>query len=118
MRFFSKSLIKDVVAWFKGLRDNSIGSCIEFSYAFVKYWGEYKSLDSYLADFYALKRERGEALSIFNRRFYSIYHDMPLKVRPIGTAAMIHYVMCLHSELALLLLERESSSLVQLLEDA
>ena len=31
---------------------------------------------------------------------------------------MIHYVMCLHSELALLLLERESSSLTQLFEDA
>jgi hypothetical protein len=57
MRFFSKSLIRDVVAWFKGLRAYSIGSWIEFSNAFVKYWGEYKSLDSYLADFYALKRE-------------------------------------------------------------
>jgi hypothetical protein len=118
MRFFSKSLIRDVAAWFKGLRDDSIGSWIEFSYAFVKYWGEYKSLDSYLADFYALKREQGEALSIFNRRFYSIYHDMPLKVRPTETTAMIHYVMCLHSELALLLLERKSSFLTQLFEDA
>jgi hypothetical protein len=76
MRFFSKSLIRDVVVWFKGLRDDSIGSWIEFSNAFVKYWGEYKSLDSYLADFYALKREQGEALPVFNRRFYSIYHDM------------------------------------------
>jgi hypothetical protein len=80
MRFFSKSLIRDVVAWFKGLRADSIGSWIEFSNAFVKYWGEYKSLDSYLADFYALKREKGEALSVFNRRFYSNYHDMPLEI--------------------------------------
>ena len=71
MRFVSNSLIKHVATWFKGLRDDSIGSWIEFSYAFVKYWVEYKSLDSYLADFYALKREQGEDLSIFNRRFYS-----------------------------------------------
>jgi hypothetical protein len=77
----------------------------------LKYWGEYKSLDSYLADFYALKREQDEALPVFNRRFYSIYHDMPLEIRPTETAAMIYYVMGLHSELVLLLLERKSSSL-------
>jgi hypothetical protein len=118
MRFFSKSLIRDVVAWFKGLRAYSIGSWIEFSNAFAKYWGEYKSLDSYLADFYSLKREKGEAFSIFNRRFYNIFHDMPLKVRPTETATMIHYVMCLHSELVVLLLERKSSFLTQLFEDA
>ena len=82
MRYFSKSLIKYVVAWFKSLRADSIGSWIEFSNAFVKYWGEYKSLDSYLADFYALKRERGEVLSVFNRRFYNSCHDMPLEIRP------------------------------------
>ena len=31
MRFFSKSLIRDVAIWFKSLRVNSIGSRIEFS---------------------------------------------------------------------------------------
>jgi hypothetical protein len=34
MRFFSKSLIRDVAAWFKGLRADSIGSWIEFSNVF------------------------------------------------------------------------------------
>ena len=80
MRYFSKSLIKDAATWFKGLRADSIGSWTEFSNAFLKYWGKYKSLDSYLADFYALKREQGEALSVFNRRFNSMYHDMPLEI--------------------------------------
>jgi hypothetical protein len=46
----------------------------------LKYWGEYKSLDSYLADFYALKREQGEDFPVFNRRFYNIYYDMPLEI--------------------------------------
>jgi hypothetical protein len=55
MRFFSKSLIKDVAAWFKSMRFDSIGSWIEFSNVFLKYWGKYKSLDSYIVDFYALK---------------------------------------------------------------
>ena len=30
------------------------------------HWGEKKSLDLYLADFYALKREEDETLLIFN----------------------------------------------------
>jgi len=118
MRFFSKSLIKDVAAWFKSLRADSIGSWTEFSNAFLKYWGKYKSLDSYLADFYALRREQSQTLHIFNRKFNRMYHDMPLEIRPSEKVAMIHYVMCLHSKLALLLLERESSSLTQLFGDA
>ena len=108
MIFFSKSLIRDSAAWFRGLRADSIGSWIEFSNAFLKYWGEYKSLDSYLADFYALKREQDEALPVFNRRFYSVYHDMPSEVRTTETFAMIYYIMGLHSDLILLLLERTS----------
>jgi hypothetical protein len=43
---------------------------------------------------------------------------MPLEIRPTETTAMIYYVMGLHSKLALLLLERKSSSLSSLFEDA
>jgi hypothetical protein len=118
MRFFSKSLIRDVVVWFKGLRDDSIGSWIEFSNVFLKYWGKNKSLDSYFVDFHALKRESDEALPVFNQRFYHIYHDMPLEIQPTEMAAMLYYVMAQHSDLVLLLLERKSSSLTQLFEDA
>jgi hypothetical protein len=118
MRMFSKSLIKDAATWFKGLRADSIGSWIEFSNAFLKYWGEYKSLDSYLADFYALKREQDEALPVFNRRFYRVYYDIPLEIRPTEIAAMVYYLMAQHNELVLLLLERKSSSLGNLFEDA
>jgi hypothetical protein len=118
MRYFSKSLIRDVALWFKGLRDDSIGSWIEFSNVFMKYWGENKSADSYLVDFYALKKQQNETLLVFNRRFCSIYYGMPLEIRPTEKDAMIYYVMGLHSELALFLLERKSSSLKILFEDA
>jgi hypothetical protein len=114
--FFSKSLIRDVVVWFKGLRVDSISSWIKFSNPFVKYWGEYKSLDSYLTNFYALKREQGEDFHVFNQRIYNIYHDIALEIRPSETAAMIYYVMGLHLELSLLFLERKSSSLRSLFE--
>ena len=108
MIFFSKSLIKDAAIWFKSLRTDSIGSWIEFTDAFLKPGGENKSLDLYLTDFYSLKREEDKTLHIFNQIFDNTYHDMPLEIRPIETAAMIYYVMGLHSKLALLLLERKS----------
>jgi len=84
----------------------------------MKHWGEHKSPDSYLVDFCAMKIEHNETFPSFNRRFCSIYHGMPLDIRPTETTSMIYYVMALHSKLALLLLERKSSSLSILFEDA
>ena len=117
MRIFSKTLFRNVAAWFKGLRADSISSWIELSNTFLKHWGENKYLHLFLADFYALKREEHKTFPIFNRRFYNTYHDIPLEIRPTETAAMIYYVMGLHSKLALLLLERKYSSLSILFED-
>jgi hypothetical protein len=39
MRLFSKSLFRDVAIWFKGLRDDSIGSWIKLSNAFFEALG-------------------------------------------------------------------------------
>jgi hypothetical protein len=118
MRMFSKYLIKDAATWFKSLSADSIGSWTEFSNAFLKYWDKYKSIDSYLADFYASKREQDEALHVFNRRFHRAYYDIPLEIRPTEMAAMVYYLMAQHNELVLLLLERKSSSLGNWFEDA
>jgi len=118
MRLFSKSLFRDVVVWFKSLRVDSIGSWIELSNTFLKHWGENKSLDLYLADFYALRREEDKVLSIFNRRFYNIYHDMPLEIWPTDIVAMVYYIMAQYSELVLILLERKYSCSTCLFEDA
>jgi hypothetical protein len=119
MRLFSKYLFGDVVVWFKGLGVNSIGSWIELCNAFLKCWGENKSLDQYLDDFNALRRGEEEALVVFNRRFYSVYHSMPVEIRPSETVSMVYYEMAQHSELVLLLRERKYSSLrCRLFEDA
>jgi hypothetical protein len=104
MRFFSKSLIIDVVVWFKVLRDDSVGLWIELSNFLLKYWGKKKSLDYYFVDFHALKRESDEYFPVFNRRLYRIYHDMPLEIWPTEMASMLYYVMAQHSDFVLLLL--------------
>jgi hypothetical protein len=117
MRLFSNSLFGDVVVWFKCLGADSIGSWVELCNAFLKWWGENKSLDQYWDDFNALRRGEEEALAVFNRRFYRVYHNMPVEIRPTETAAMVYYVMAQHSELVLHLRERKSTSLSQLFMD-
>jgi hypothetical protein len=84
---------------------------------FLKWWGENKSLDQYWDDFNALRRGEEEALVVFNKRFYSVYHSMPVEIRPTETVAMVYYVMAQHLELVLLLRERKSTSLSQLFMD-
>jgi hypothetical protein len=118
MRLFSKSLTGEVALWFRLLEPGSIGSWTDFYYVFSKHWGENKCLDQYLDDFCTLKREKEESLTVFNRRFYRTYYDMPLEIRPTEIAAMVYYLMAQHNELVFLLLERKSSSLRNLFEDA
>jgi hypothetical protein len=65
-----------------------------------------------------LKRGEEEALVVFNMRFYSVYHSMPMEIRPTDIAAMVYCVMAQHPELVLLLRERKYSSLRHLFEDA
>jgi hypothetical protein len=64
-----------------------------------------------------LRRWEEEALDVFNMRFYSVYHIMPMEIRPTKTAAMVYYVMAQHPKLVLLLRERKYSSLRHLFED-
>ena len=97
--------------WFKNIEAGSIGSWDGLYNTFSIFWGENKSLDQYLIDFYTLRRGKEEALVVFNRRFYSVYHSMPLEIRPTEITAMVYYVMAQHSDLVLFLLESKSSSL-------
>jgi hypothetical protein len=103
--------------WFKCLGVNSIGSWIELCHAFLKCWGENKSLDQYWFEFNALMRGEEEALVVFNKRFYNVYHSMPVDIRPTEIVAMVYYVMAQHPELVLLLRERKYSYLRHLFED-
>ena len=82
MRLFSQSLAGDVVVWFRCLEFSSIGSWTELFHAFLKCSGENKSLDQYWFEFNALRRGEEEALDFFNMIFYSVYHSMPMEIRP------------------------------------
>jgi hypothetical protein len=75
-------------------------------------------LDLQLTEFYALERQSNETISIFSRRFSSIYYKLPQEIQPTEAAAMLHYTTTLHPNLSFLLMERRPKSLQQMFNDA
>ena len=93
LRLFSKSLARDATLWFKNIESSSIGSWVELYDTFSRSWGGNRSFDQYLTNFFTFKRGKEEDLVVFNIRFYSVYHSMPLEIKPIEISAMVYYVM-------------------------
>jgi hypothetical protein len=117
MRVFSQYLKGDNKDRFKHLQPEEISSWEELKDVFLKFWGNKKSLDLHLREFYALEKQDNETISVFNRRFSSIYQNLPQEIRPTEAAAMLHYATTLHPDLSLLLMERISKSLQQMFYD-
>jgi hypothetical protein len=118
MRAFSQSLKGDTKYWFKHLQPETISSWEELKDVFLKFWGRRKSLDLQLIEFYDLKKQNNENISIFSRRFSSTYYNFPKEIQPTEVAAMLHYATTLHPDLSFLLMERRPKSLQQMFNDA
>jgi hypothetical protein len=118
MRAFSQSLKGDTKDWFKHLQPETISSWEELKDVFLKFWGRKKSLDLQLIEFYALKKQSNETISIFSRRFSSIYYNLSKEIQPTEVVAMLHYATTLHPDLSFLLMERRPKSLQQMFNDA
>jgi hypothetical protein len=118
MRTFFQSLYGDVGFWFRNLKVDSISSWTDLRNVFLRYWGEKKSFEQYLSEFYALRREQDETVIVFNRRFHNFYLNMPMEIQPTEVAAMVQYTIAQHPDLVIFLRERRSSSLHQMFTNA
>jgi hypothetical protein len=86
--------------------------------AFRRFWGERKSWDLLLSEFYAMRRMKDETISSFSRRFPSIYYKFPKEIQPLEDTAKLCYATTLHPYVSFLLMERRSRSLQQMFSDA
>ena len=85
---------------------------------FLKHLGDKKDLLYYHTKFGNLKRENGESLSNFNKRFNHMYSKIPAEVKPTTTSARLIYVSAFDSDFCLLLRERRCDSLVDMQDAA
>jgi hypothetical protein len=118
MKTFYQYLQGDAKEWFRHFHPESISSWEELKDAFLKFWGERKSWNQYISEFHAMERHKDETISMFNRRFSSLYYKMPKEVQPPEVASMLHYVTTFQSDLSFLLMERKSMSLQQMFNNA
>jgi hypothetical protein len=65
----------------------------------------------YITEFGNLRKENGESVSDFTKRFNRMYNKIPAEIKPSDTSAKITYANSFDSELCLLLRERRSPTL-------
>ena len=106
-----QSLDGQVRKWFKELPARSVAGIESLDDIFLKHWGERRDHLYYITEFSNLKRENGEFVSNFNKRFKNMYIKIPTKIKPTGTSAMITYANAFDPDFYLLLRERRSPSL-------
>ncbi len=103
MRVFVQSLDGEARKWFRELTPRSIEDIEALDDAFLKHWGDKKDLLYYHTEFGNLKRENGELLSDFNKRFNHMYNKIPAEVKPTTTSAKLTYASAFDSDFCLLL---------------
>ena len=86
-------------------------------YIFLKHWGERRDHLYYIIEFRNLKRENGESVSNFTKRFNKMFNKIPTEIKPTDTSSKITYANAFDSDFCLLLRERRSASL-SLMQDA
>ena len=77
---------------------------------FLKHWGERRDHLYYITEFSNLKRENGEYVSNFTKRFNNMYRKIPTEIKTTNTSARITYANAFDSDFFLLIKERRSTS--------
>jgi hypothetical protein len=104
-RVFVQSLDGQARKWFKELPKNSITGIEQLDEVFLKHWGERRDPLYYISEFGNLKREDGESVSDFIRRFNKMFGKIPAKIKPSDASTKITFSAAFDAEFCLILRE-------------
>ena len=65
--------------------------------AFLRHWGDKKDFLYYITEFRSLKRNEGEFVSNFYKRFNKMYKKIPNDIKPTETIKKITYASAFDS---------------------
>jgi hypothetical protein len=105
-RVFVQSLDGQARKWFKELPANSITGIEQLDEVFLKHWGERRDPLYYISEFGNLKRDDGESVSNFIKRFNKMFGKIPTEIKPSDASAKITFSTAFDSEFCLILRER------------
>ena len=115
---FAQSFSGEVKKWFRGLQAGSIRNFQEFEAVFLTKWEQKINSLQLLTQYNNLKIRVSESVQDFSTRFMRTYESIPAYVKPPPWATKLHYADAFDSEFILLLRERRSSSLEDMMDDA
>lgn len=116
-RVFVQSLDGHARKWFKELPAGSKAGLEKLDDIFLKHWGDRRNFLYYITEFGNPKKENGESVSDFTKRFNRMYRKIPAEIKPTHTSTKITYANSFDSEFCLLQRERRSATLY-LMQDA
>lgn len=111
MRLFVQSIEVYVRTWFRQLLANSIRNWEYLTNIFKNQWGVKKDALYFLTEFEELKRNFGELVYDFNKRFNKLYHKMPLDCKPLVATTKSRFSKAFEDEFSVMLRERTSRTL-------
>jgi ribonuclease HI/uncharacterized small protein (DUF1192 family) len=114
VRVFVQSLDGEVRKWFRGLAPGSIAGIEALDNVFLRQWGDRKDYIYYMTEFGSLKKQEGESVSDFSKRFNKMYNKIPAEIKPSEAAAQISYASAFDPDFCLVLRERRATSLAQM----
>jgi uncharacterized small protein (DUF1192 family) len=118
MRVFVQSLDGEVRKWFRGLAPGSIAGIEALDTVFLRQWGDRKDYIYYMTEFGSLKKQEGESISEFSKRFNNMYNKIPAEIKPSEASAQISYASAFDPDFYLVLRERRATSLAQMQDAA
>jgi hypothetical protein len=118
MRVFVQSLEGEVRKWFRGLAPRSIAGIEALDDVFLRQWGDRKDYIYYMTEFGSLKKQEGESVSDFSKRFNKMYNKIPAEIKPSEASAQISYAGAFDPNFCLVLRERRATSLAQMQDAA
>jgi hypothetical protein len=118
MRVFIQSLDGEVRKWFRGLAPGSIAGIEALDNVFLRKWGDRKDYIYYMTEFGSLKKQEGESVSDFSKRFNKMYNKIPAEIKPSEASAQISYASAFDPDFCLVLRERRATSLAQMQDAA
>jgi ribonuclease HI len=118
MRVFVQSLDGEVRKWFRGLAPGSIAGIEALDNVFLRQWGDRKDYIYYMTEFGSLKKQEGESVSDFSKRFNKMYNKIPAEIKPSEASAQISYASAFDPDFCLVLRERRATSLAQMQDAA
>jgi hypothetical protein len=117
MSLFAKSILGEFRKWFKSLPVTNIPNFDNFETILLGRWCNNKNPLQLLTQYNNLKRLPIETFQEFSTKFMKVYNSIPDQVKPPPRAAQVHYVDAFKSEFSLLLRQRGSTSLNDMMND-